>query len=186
MKTNSVESKPLSSVQSIVMIGMCTAIIAVLSQLSIPLPSGVPITLQTFAMALTGYLLGWKAAGISTLIYVLLGCVGVPVFSHFKAGITVLFGKTGGFIFGFIFMSILCGLAYSYRNQFHHILFVLLSIAGLLICHLFGVLQFMILTHMSFWSSALLVSVPYLPKDIFSMIFAYCITKLIKPAIFRS
>lgn len=186
MKSNSLETGNLKSIQSIVMIGMCSAIIAVLSQLSIPLPSGVPVTLQTFAIALTGYLLGWKAGAISTLIYVLLGCIGVPVFANFRGGVAVLFGKTGGFIFGFLFMAALCGAAYELRTKWHRILLVVLSAFGLFLCHLLGVLQFMLLTHMSFSASAFLVSVPYLIKDIISVVLAYFVSLMIRKTAFRS
>lgn len=186
MKTKSVDSSNLTSISTIVMIGMCTAIIAVLSQLSIPLPSGVPITLQTFAIALTGYLLGWKAGTISTLIYVLLGTLGVPVFSNFGAGPAVLFGKTGGFIFGFLLMTFLCGLGMTAKGKVRPMILILCSILGLAACHLLGILQFMFLTHMSFGASALLVSVPYLIKDNISLIFAYCISLTIRKAVFQS
>lgn len=185
MKTSSKPSIRINSIQSITMIGMCAAIIAVLSQLSIPLPSGVPVTLQTFAVALTGYLLGWKAGAVSVLIYVLIGCIGVPVFANFKGGISMLFGKTGGFIYGFILMALLCGLAYEARKKAHASLLILLSSAGLLICHLLGTLQFMVLTDMTFTASALLVSIPYLVKDVISVICAYFVAVAIRKVIFR-
>ena len=58
-----------------------TAITAVLSQTAIPTPFDVPLTLQTFAVALCGYVLGVKWGLASTAAYILLGTVGVPVFS---------------------------------------------------------------------------------------------------------
>jgi len=186
MKPSSVESYRLTSIQSITMIGMCTALTAVLSQLSIPLPSGVPVTLQTFAVALTGYLLGWKAGALSVFIYVMLGCIGVPVFANLGGGVSVLFGKTGGFIYGFIFMALLCGLGFELRKIAHAGLLILLSFAGLLICHLFGILQFMLLTDMTFQASAVLVSIPYMIKDIISVVFAYFAAMTIRKAVFHS
>ena len=83
-----------TNTKTIVMIGMFAAVLAVLSQISIPMPSGVPVTLQTFAVALTGFILGWKYGAISVGIYILLGTVGVPVFSNFSGGLGALFGKT--------------------------------------------------------------------------------------------
>lgn len=184
MKTNSIDTSNLKSLHTTVMIGMCTAIIAVLSQLSIPLPSGVPITLQTFAIALTGYLLGYKAGTIATVIYLLLGLIGAPVFSNFGSGVAVLFGKTGGFLIGFIFMSFLCGLAIGRKKKIQPVSVILLSGAGLLVCHLFGVLQFHFITNIGFWSSALLVSFPYLIKDIISVIIAYFVSVRIRKTVF--
>ena len=184
MKSNFIDTTNLKSLHTTVMIGMCTAIIAVLSQLSIPLPSGVPITLQTFAIALTGYLLGYKAGTFSTGIYVLLGMIGVPVFSNFGSGIAVLFGKTGGFLFGFLFMSFLCGLSIGKKRKKHPISVIFLSVAGLLVCHLFGILQFHLITHIGFWPSAFLVSFPYIIKDIISVVLAYIFAIRIRKTVF--
>ena len=99
------EEKMKISTKTIVTVGMFTAVLAVLSILQIPMPTGVPITLQTFAMALCGYVLGWQSGVAATLLYIVLGTVGVPIFAGMSAGPGVLFGYTGGFIFGFIFLN---------------------------------------------------------------------------------
>ena len=59
--------------KQIVLTGMMTAVLAVLSIVTIPLPTGVPVTLQTFAMAFCGYVLGWKLGGASSALYLILG-----------------------------------------------------------------------------------------------------------------
>ncbi len=159
-----------TNTKTIVMIGMFAAVLAVLSQISIPMPSGVPVTLQTFAVALTGFILGWKYGAIATGIYILLGAVGVPVFSNFSGGLGALFGKTGGFIWGFLFLAGLCGISQITKKK---IIIGISSIAGLLICHLLGIIQFQMVAEMGFWKSALLVSVPYLLKDVVSIFLAY-------------
>ena len=87
--------------------GLFAAVLAVLSQLAIPMPGAVPLTLQTFGVALCAYVLGWKLGTLSYLIYFLLGLAGVPVFSNFTGGIGKLFGPTGGFLIGF-FLDIYC------------------------------------------------------------------------------
>ena len=79
------------------------AIIALLAQISIPLPiSPVPITGQTFAIFLAGAILGGKWGTVSVLIYILLGAVGIPVFSFFQGGLHIIVGRTGGYLMGFI------------------------------------------------------------------------------------
>lgn len=166
--------------QSIVLVGMFAAILAVLSQISIPMPSGVPVTMQTFAVALTGCVLGWKKGTMATVIYIVLGGVGVPVFSGLAGGLGILFGKTGGFIFGFIFLSLLCGLAVSIKNR---VIGGVFAVCGLLICHILGILQFMLLMNMSFWSSAVLVSVPYLIKDIISIVLAFVVGAVLRKSL---
>ena len=166
--------------KNMIMTGMFAAVLAVLSQISIPMPSGVPVTLQTFAVTLTGFVLGWKMGGMAAVIYVLLGAVGVPVFSGFSGGLGILFGKTGGFIYGFIFMAALCGLGADKKNR---VLTAVLSLAGLLICHFFGALQFALLMNMSLPESALLVSVPYLIKDVISVVLAYVVGEVLKKSL---
>lgn len=158
--------------KTIVEIAMFTAVMAILSQISIPLPSGVPITLQTFAVALTGAVLGWKYAVASNVVYILLGAVGVPVFAGFSGGVQVLVNFTGGFIWGFLFMAALCGAGTVMKNKYFG---VATGLIGLVICHLAGILQFMLVTKTGFAESFLLASAPYLVKDVISVILAFII-----------
>lgn len=165
---------------NMVMTGMFSALLIVLSQLSIPTPTGVPITLQTFAVALTGIILGWKFGFLSTLIYILLGAVGLPVFSNFNAGLQAIVGPTGGFIYGFLLMVILCGRGGLRKNIIHGII---IGIIGLLGCHILGINHYAFLSNISFWKSALLVSIPYLIKDVVSIILAFVVGIKVKKSI---
>lgn len=160
----------------LVLSGMFAAVLGVLSQLQIPMPSGVPVTLQTFAVALAGYVLGWKFGVVSTAAWILLGAAGVPVFSQFSGGFGVLAGATGGFIWGFPAMAALCGWGYAKKP----VIFAGASLAGLAVCHLAGVLQFSAVMEMGFVQSFLLVSLPYLIKDILSLIGAYAAAKAVR------
>ncbi|MCM1154991.1 MAG: biotin transporter BioY [Roseburia sp.] len=158
-----------TATKDIVCVGMFAAVLAVLAQISIPMPSGVPVTLQTFAVALTGVVLSWKLGTASILVYILLGAVGLPVFSGFKGGIQALAGYTGGFIWGFIALVFLCGIGMRMKNK---IMSAALGFVGLAICHLLGVIQFMFLMKIGFTEAFLLVSAPYLLKDVVSVILA--------------
>lgn len=160
-----------------VYIGMFTAVLAVLSQISIPLPSGVPITLQTFGVALCGAVLGWKLATLSVLVYVFAGAIGVPVFSGMQGGAAILFGTTGGFIWGFVIMAALCGLAMKVKSK---ILGGIIGIIGLVITHLFGIIGFSLITNTNFMQAFVLVSLPYLIKDILSVIGGLCVATIIR------
>lgn len=155
--------------KTVIMTGMFTAVLAVLSIIQIPIPSGVPITLQTFAVALCGCVLGAKLGAMSALIYMLIGAIGLPVFSGMSSGIRVIAGPTGGFIYGFIVMAFLCGIGSVYKN---YAVQGVLSLAGLLACHLCGAIHFMFITGTSFLQSVMIVSVPYLMKDILSVVAA--------------
>lgn len=175
-------NKRTSPILMIILAAMFAAIGAVTSWISIPMPSGVPITLQTFGMALIGYTLGYKYGTLSVGVYVSLGAIGAPVFSGFKGGFGVITGATGGFIIGFIFMAAICGLCKLKKFQSlgylpKIIISIALGIGGLLICHLLGIIQFMLLFNDSFIAAALKVSIPfYLIKDIISVAAAYFVS----------
>lgn len=84
------------------------AIIAIFSQLTIPLPL-VPITGQTFAVGLAATILGLRYGTLSVIIYILLGAVGVPVFSGMSGGLGSIVGPTGGYIIGFLPAALFIG-----------------------------------------------------------------------------
>ena len=94
----------------IIYCGIFATITAILSQIAIPMPGGVPLTLQTFAVSLVGILLGSRKGFLSMSVYVLMGLIGLPVFSGFSAGVGAIVGPTGGFILSFPIMSFIIGL----------------------------------------------------------------------------
>ena len=96
----------------LVLCALCAAVTCILAPLSVPLAGEVPISLATFAVLLSGILLGAKLGGLSQFIYVLLGSVGVPVFAGWKGGIGITLGITGGYIIGYIPMAFVAGLLY--------------------------------------------------------------------------
>ena len=92
-------TKSLEKVKTtdLVFIAAGAALITICSWISIP--TAVPFTLQTFAVFVVLLILGGERGTLSTIVYVIMGAVGIPVFSGFKGGLGVLFGKTGGYIF---------------------------------------------------------------------------------------
>ena len=97
------------SPKQITQTGLFAALIAVCAQIAIPMPGGVPMTLQVWAILLTALVLGAKSGGLAALIYVLMGSVGVPVFAQFTGGMGIVLGPTGGFILSFPLMAIIVG-----------------------------------------------------------------------------
>lgn len=179
-KRRRMEKQMKISTKTVVSVGMFTAVLAVLSILKIPMPSGVPITLQTFAMALCGYVLGAKKGTASTIIYILVGAVGVPVYAGMTGGVSCLFGYTGGFLWGFIFLTLLSGISLKVKNK---VLQILLGVAGLAVCHLLGTIWYAVVASTTIWGSFLLVSVPYLVKDVISVVGAYFVAIALRKAL---
>lgn len=168
------------SARSICFIALFTAVTAVLSIISIPTPIGVPITLQTFAIALSGFVLGKKYGTCSTILYILLGMIGIPVYAGMQAGIGALFGATGGYLFGFVFMAFFCGIGIEQKKR---TLLVLFSILGLTCCHILGIIQLKFVLDISWPAAAFAGSVPYLLKDALSVIGAYLAALAIRRAL---
>ena len=97
------------SAKTLALCALFTALVAVCSQITIPLPL-IPINLALFAVYLAGALLGpWRGA-LSLLVYLLLAAVGVPVMAGFRGGLGNLVGNTGGYVVGYIFAAFLTGL----------------------------------------------------------------------------
>lgn len=118
------------------MIAMLAAVIAVCSWITIPMPIGVPFTLQTFAIFLTLMLLGGVKGLITVVLYIVIGAIGVPVFAGFNGGYGVLLGPTGGYIIGFIFMA----LAYIVCSKLIKNIYIEVAVLvlGLILCYAFG------------------------------------------------
>ena len=80
--------------------GVCIALLAVSAWITVPL-GPVPFTMQTFVLALLPQVMRTRDALFTVAVYLLLGAVGVPVFSGFQGGLGVLLGPTGGYLLGF-------------------------------------------------------------------------------------
>ena len=118
--------------------------VAVTSQFTLYLPfSPIPITGQTLAVLLCGAVLGARRGGLSLMLYLLEGAIGLPVFAGGHGGVTVLFGPTAGYLVGFIPAAVLVG-AFSEKGFFkrwHLTLFIFFI--GQMIIYLFGALGLM-------------------------------------------
>ena len=123
-----------SKTYEITITALMTAVTCILAPMSIPI-GPVPISFTNLAIYLSLYLLGWKKNRISYLIYLLLGLVGLPVFSGFYRRPCKLAGPTGGYIIGFIVMAVIAGLVI---DNCHKPLIQLVGmIAGTIVCYLF-------------------------------------------------
>ena len=128
------------------------------------------MTLQTFAVALVAVVTGWKRGLASTALYIAIGAIGVPVFAGATSGPAVIAGAAGGFLWGFLILAVMCGAGAAMKNRAAG---DALGLAGLAMCHVLGIFQFMAVASQPFGQAFLLVSAPYIIKDIASVVLAY-------------
>lgn len=131
------------SARDLALVAMGIALITVCAWISVPalLPTGVPFTLQTFAVCLLPALYGLRL-GVWTLGgYLLLGAVGAPVFAGFKGGAAALLGATGGYLLGFLFTALIVGLAVRTLGRSLPVLLGAM-VLGLAVCYAFGTAWF--------------------------------------------
>ena len=158
--------------QQMVLIALMTAVTCVLGPLSIPLPfSPVPISLTNFAIFLAIFVLGMKSGTISFIIYLLLGAVGVPVFSSFRGGFQVLAGPTGGYLIGFIFLALIMGFALDHFDR-KLLPTIIGMIIGMVVCYAFGTVWLAKLLSLSFKEGLMMGVIPYLAGDAAKIIIA--------------
>lgn len=136
--------------KSMVICAVFSAILCIFCVLTVPI-GAVPVSLATFAVMLTAIILGPKKSSISVIIYILLGSVGLPVFSGFRGGFQVLIGPTGGYIWSYIFMALLIGSVTEKCVNSKPIALVG-CIFGTVICYIFGTVQFVLVQNTSFIS----------------------------------
>ncbi|MGL5329404.1 MAG: biotin transporter BioY [Peptostreptococcaceae bacterium] len=152
------------STKNLIICSLFASITSILAQISIPFPGGVPLTMQTLAVLLTGVILGSKKGFISQCIYILLGTIGMPVFANFSGGIQSIIGPTGGFILSFPIMAFIIGfICERYNNKF--IIFGAMVI-GCIVNYIAGTIQFSIVTNLPIIASFLRCVAPFILMDI--------------------
>lgn len=160
------------SVKQLALIGLMAAVICILGPLALYIPiSPVPISLGMLGIYFVTSVLGMKQGTISVLIYILLGLIGMPVFTGFTGGPAKLFGPTGGYIIGYIFMALICGFFVD-KFEKNLPLYFLGMILGTVVCYLFGTVWLGCLLHMTFAEALAAGVLPYIPGDLVKLIIA--------------
>lgn len=166
--------KSVPGIRNLTLCAMCAAITCVLSPVSIPLAGGVPVSLATFAVMLSGILLGAKKGAVSQLVYVFLGSAGLPVFAGWTGGIGVIAGMTGGYILGYIPQAWLAGLVYHRfgrgRKHGSRIMWMAIAMtAGTAALYSLGTIWFILSTGMAVKAAIAACVLPFIPGDILKM-----------------
>lgn len=144
------------------MSALMVALMAVFSQFSIPMPL-VPINLALLAVLLCGFVLPPRNALVAVLVYLLMGAIGLPVFSGLRGGPQALFGNTGGYLLGYFFTVTLVAHRADWANTYIKRFF--LSMLAVLACYIPGTLWLMALTGRSLSHVLPLAVLPFLPGD---------------------
>lgn len=172
---------------------MFTAVTAVLSQLSIPI-GPVPISCSLIAVYLTGLLLAPKQAVLSQVAYLLLGAVGVPVFSNFGAGIAKLAGPTGGYLVVYPVLALFISLfmrvydkKIAQKRMTQRALFLVGVLAmALVLCYLTGTLWFMLYAKSTFQKALTLTVLPFVMGDLLKIVLCVTITLSLRPQFLKA
>ncbi|MCR4955161.1 MAG: biotin transporter BioY [Lachnospiraceae bacterium] len=178
------KSKPFQT-KDLVLMGAFVAVITICSWISVPLT--IPFTLQTFAVFTTVALLGTRNGTLCVCTYVLLGALGIPVFSKFQGGLGALLGPTGGYIMGFIFSALVTGYLIDKLGRSKKALFFAMFM-GLIVCYAFGTAWFVLVytkttEAISITTALSWCVIPYIVPDLAKITAALMLVKRMYPHI---
>lgn len=166
---------------------LMAALLCVLAPLAIPLTSGVPVSLATLGVMLAGALCFERISAAAVCTYILLGILGLPVFAGYTSGAAIVFGMSGGYIFGYIPLA-LCT-AYAVRkipsgaSAFQK--YAILSggmLTGTAVLYIIGTVWFMRFTGMGLSASLAACVLPFIPGDLLKMGLVILLYPRLKPA----
>ena len=166
------------NIHHLTLIGVMAAVTCILGPLSLPIGI-VPISLTNLAIYFSVYVLGQKRGTLSYIVYLLIGLIGLPVFSGFSGGFTKLFGPTGGYLIGFIFMAFISGI---FIEKFSNKIYMcfLGMILGTIVAYILGTAWLAYQANLTFNATLSIGVLPFIPGDIAKMVIASLIGPQIK------
>lgn len=173
-------------IRKMIFCSLCCALTCVCAIFTIPI-GPVPITLANLAVYISGAVLGPIYGAISQILYILLVLIGLPFASKFKSGPAVIFGPTGGYIFGYVAVAFIVGLVYKNFAQKQTSFFKNMSlnllgcILGTIACYILGTYWFISQNNMSFINALKVCVLPFLIGDFLKMI----VSSIIVPRIYK-
>lgn len=179
-----------SNANKLVMAFFMACITGLMAQIVIPLPwTPVPVTAQTFAVLFAGIVLGRYWGGLSMLLYIIIGLVGVPWFAGATGGVETLFGATGGFFVGFVLTALVVGSLFDrYINVRNFVpMFTMLLIANYIFIYVPGVIglaAWMYVTNGTMpgiWTLLVMGVLPFIIGDLIKVGVAAALAKIVTP-----
>ncbi|MCL2368614.1 MAG: biotin transporter BioY [Oscillospiraceae bacterium] len=177
------------SIRDICQIAIFVALIIVLAQVRIPMPYSVPVTLQSFVIPFSAVVLGAKHGTIAAVVYVLLGAVGLPVFSGAAGGfggIGAIVGPTGGFILTFPLYAFLAGWG---ADRGRRVWLAVGLIVGLVLFFLCGMLQFALVTGQGLRAAFGVTVFPFffpIPTELIKVLFVWVLGPRVRGLMHRA
>nr|WP_312577673.1 biotin transporter BioY [Sedimentibacter sp.] len=171
---------------NLTLIGLMAAVTCILGPLTIIIPiSPIPISFTNLAIYLTVILLGGKKGTICYLVYLLIGFVGLPVFSNFTSGPAKLLGPTGGYLIGFIFMAVISGFFVDkFPGKIY--MYILGMVLGTIVTYALGTVWLAYQANMTFVQALFAGVIPYIIGDIVKIIIATVLGSTIKNQVQRA
>ncbi len=167
--------------KNMVLMAFFAGVTCVLAPLSVPI-GPVPISLTNLVIYFSIFILGWQRATITYLVYLLIGMAGLPVFSGFESGVGKFVGPTGGYLVGFILMTIVSGLFIQIRVEktwLRKVLSFTGMVVGTTIAYAFGTVWFCFSTGSGIWAALLICVFPFVIGDIVKMALAIAVAPVI-------
>lgn len=162
-------------IRRMVLCALFTALTAVCSQIAVPTPWGVPVNLALFAVYMAGTMLGAAWGTASMVVFAALAAIGVPVLAGFNGGPSAIFGKTGGYVLGYLLAALVTGLlAKHWGRRFWQLCVAM--VLGCAACYALGTLWFVQLTGVDLAAALGMCVVPYLPGDVVKILLAALLT----------
>jgi biotin transport system substrate-specific component len=160
---------------------LSTAIMCIVGPLTIPI-GPVPVTLINFIICLTVIVIGARSATISVAIYLLIGLIGLPVFSGFSGGLAKLAGPTGGYLIGYLFIPVIGGIFMKIFKE-KYIFTGLGLILATAVLYFFGTLWFIIMMKCDVAYALTICVLPFIPFDLIKIVLAIIVGSAIKKAL---
>ena len=183
----------MNSKKKYVFTAVFAALISIGCVIAIPLPGGVPISVQNLFCILAGGILGSFYGAASVLIWIIIGAVGIPVFANAHGGLAIILGPTGGYILGYMLGSLFLGITLGSpkltenKKDWRFILKIaVFTFIAYVIVYLPGIPWFMHVMAgkgkpQTFSSALKLTFIPFIPGDLIKWIVTIPLTAAIRP-----
>ena len=170
-------------IQDLTLIALMAALTCILGPMSIALPfTPVPISFTNLVIYFSIMVIGMKRGTISYLVYLLIGAVGLPVFSGFSGGLAKL---AGGYLVGFIFLALISGF-FTEKFSNNVIMTAIGMILGTAVTYTFGTIWLCAQMHLTFIQGLYAGVIPYLPGDAAKIIVAIIAGSAVKKAVVKA